>query len=116
MQILITGGRDFYDQEMVFKTLDEIHSKSSISLVIHGAAKGADSLANQWAVDRSVPVDACRPDWKRFGRAAGVIRNKTMLDKSPDLLVAFPGGRGTADMVQRARKVGLKILKAFSSQ
>ncbi len=115
MRVLITGGRDFLDQLLLFKTLDELHSKSPISLVIHGTAKGADSLAHHWAEERRVSVEACPPDWKRFGRAAGVIRNKAMLEKSPDLLVAFSGSRGTADMVRRARKAGLRVIKALTS-
>jgi hypothetical protein len=49
-------------------------------------------------------------DWNTHGRAAGPIRNQRMLDEvKPELVVAFPGGRGTADMVRRAREAGVNV-------
>ncbi|WP_218916547.1 SLOG family protein [Rubinisphaera brasiliensis] len=79
---------------------------------MHGDARGADRLAGEWAADRGVEVLACAANWKVHGRAAGPISNRRMLDESPDLLVAFPGGRGTADMVKAAKKAGVKIVLA----
>jgi len=110
MKVLVTGGRDFSDTILLFETLDEIHSKTTITQVIHGAASGADTLANTWALQKKVPVESCPADWARYGRAAGPVRNKEMLEAGPDLVVAFPGGKGTADMVKRARKAGLEVV------
>ena len=73
-------------------------------VVIHGGARGADDLARQWG-EISVGIEGVefRADWTAHGKAAGMIRNQRMLDEGrPDLVVAFPGGRGTADMVRRA--------------
>lgn len=112
MRILITGGRDFDDREMLFLALDRLHSELGFTLLIHGDAKGADRLAGEWATERTIEVLACPADWKRHGRAAGPIRNRQMLEHMPDLLVAFPGGRGTADMVSVATKAGLRVVYA----
>jgi hypothetical protein len=57
-----------------------------------------------------VPIDVYVAQWKKHGRAAGPIRNQRMLDKGkPDLVVAFPGGRGTADMIRRAERAGVPV-------
>ncbi len=67
-------------------------------------------MAREWAEARRVPVQTFRPDWKRFRRAAGPIRNKQMITEGkPDLVVAFPGGRGTANMVELARAAGVPV-------
>lgn len=102
MRVLVCGGRNYNDQERVFFELDELKP----TLIIHGGASGADYLAAQYAKYRGVGVVEYRADWARHGRAAGPIRNQQMIDLGrPDVVVAFPGGRGTADMIERARKV-----------
>jgi hypothetical protein len=111
MRVLVTGGRDYSDRATVFRELDKLHAELTICTLIHGAATGADSLADAWSKSRGVEVIACPADWSRHGRAAGPIRNKAMLtDHAPELLVAFPGGRGTANMISQARAAGLKII------
>jgi hypothetical protein len=112
MRILITGGRDFADRDMLYRVLDQLHAEHSFSVLIHGAAKGADRLAGEWAGARGVEVLALPADWKRHGRGAGLIQNRQMLEEKPDLLVAFPGGKGTADMVTVAKKAGLRTVFA----
>jgi len=83
-----------------------------VSVVIHGAAPGADTLAGRWAELRRVPVEAFPADWEKHGRAAGPIRNAPMLaEGKPDLVVAFPGGRGTANMCKQARAAGVKVVE-----
>jgi len=74
--------------------------------VVHGAARGADALADAWGYTMAVPVERVPADWKANGRAAGPIRNQKMLDEhKPTVVIAFPGGRGTADMVARSKKL-----------
>ena len=117
MRILITGGRDFDDEGLLSETLDRLHADSPFSCLIHGAAKGADRLAGQWAQANGVKEIACPADWKRYGRSAGAVTNKLMLeDHQPDLLVAFPGGKGTANMVKLAEKAGLRVVFADASR
>jgi len=111
MKVLVTGGRDFDDQNLVDTTLNRLHSESPIHCLIHGGAKGADQAAGDWARVNNVHKIECPSDWRRYGRAAGPIRNKSMLDNHrPDLLVAFPGGKGTAHMIGLARKARIKII------
>lgn len=109
MRVLVTGGREFDDLELLEMTLDTIHAAQGFAVLIHGAASGADSLAGEWAARNGIEVLACPADWKRYGRRAGPLRNRQMLDLSPDLLVAFPGGRGTADMIAAAKERGVPI-------
>lgn len=110
MRVLITGGRNYDDQKLLDETLDALHAANGVTTLIHGDASGADRLAQQWAQSRGVSVDPHPADWKKYGRAAGPMRNQKMLDNKPDQLVAFPGGKGTADMIARAKRAGLKVL------
>jgi hypothetical protein len=111
MRILVCGGRDYGDEIVLYAALDEIHGRRPVTRLIHGAARGADSLAAAWAKSRGVPTHAFPADWKRDGRAAGFLRNARMVrDGRPDLVVAFPGGKGTAHMVRLARDAGLPVL------
>lgn len=99
---------------MVFARLDAIHAETPITMVIHGGATGADTWADQWAKESGIEVDDYpihRDEWKRHGPAMGPIRNQMMItDARPELVVAFPGGRGTADMVRKAEKAGIGIV------
>jgi len=112
MRVLVTGGRDFDERNMLAQTLDRLHEQHGFTLLIHGAAKGADRLAGEWAKSRGIEILACPADWRRYGRGAGMQRNKEMLEQSPDLLVAFPGGKGTENMVKIAKKAGLTVVMA----
>lgn len=109
-KVLVCGGRDYPDKSNVFQTLDCYHKTSQIELLIHGDAPGADSIADEWAEFREVPCAAYPADWKKHGKAAGPIRNAQMLrEEKPDLVLAFPGGRGTANMISLAKKAGVPV-------
>lgn len=109
MRLLVCGGRAYSNRAAVFAALDRAHAKRPVSVVIHGGARGADSLAEDWAVCRHVEVMAFPADW-RLGKAAGPLRNEIMLkDGKPDAVIAFPGGRGTEHMVSLAREAGLPV-------
>ncbi len=73
-------------------------------------------LAGEWAQEQGIEVKARQADWKRFGRGAGPKRNRQMLEEKPDLVVAFPGGRGTAGMIRVATKAGLQVIMAEEMQ
>lgn len=78
--------------------------------IISGGASGVDSVAIDWAVVNWCPFEEFKADWKLHGRQAGPIRNQRMIDiGKPDLVVAFPGGNGTADMMRRARGANIKV-------
>lgn len=110
MRILVCGGRDYADLNTAHNFLDALNGVTAVSLVIDGGASGADRLGFEWAHCNGVPTQTYKADWQKHGRAAGPIRNQQMLDEGkPDLVVAFPGGRGTADMVRRARAAGVEV-------
>ena len=89
------------------------------TLVIHGAAAGADSLAGEWAEARGIPIREFPPDWTAFKnrRSVGPIRNAQMLAEGrPDLVVAFAGARGTAGMVRLAREAAVQVIEVPERQ
>lgn len=96
---------------MLREALDQAHRKHRFTKVIDGAAPGADALAHQWAIDRRIPTLRYRANWKLLGRAAGPIRNAQMLREGrPDLVIAFPGGSGTENMVTLAKQAGIEVI------
>lgn len=104
MTLLVCGGRSYANRGFLSAVLDGIHAAEPVTLLVHGAARGADTLAHEWAMKRGIACAAHPADWDTYGRAAGSLRNQEMLDvRHPDLVIAFPGGSGTADMVRRAR-------------
>lgn len=114
MRLLVCGGRDYRDGRTLFAALDAIHRKRGIAVIISGAASGADSLASAWAKARGIELVEFPADWTQ-GRSGGPQRNRRMMDEGrPEGVVAFPRdngeiGRGTADMMDRARKAGLPV-------
>lgn len=112
-RVLVCGGRGYADRDFLAEVLDRIHAVDPIEAIIHGNANGADSLAGWWADLRGVKNIPHPADWKKHGKAAGPIRNQEMIDISePTVVLAFPGGRGTADMIRRARKAGVPVISA----
>ena len=86
-RILICGDRDYKDWMQVRKYLDTI---SRTAIIIHGGAKGADSIAGNLATYLNMKVIKYPADWDKYGKAAGVLRNQQMLDEGhPDLVVYF---------------------------
>jgi hypothetical protein len=111
MRVLVCGGRDFMDRIWLFRALDELHHSRGVTVVISGCARGADLLGIEWAEASGMGVARFPADWDTHGRAAGPIRNQQMLDEGkPDLVVACPGGRGTADMVRRTKAAGIELI------
>lgn len=112
IRIIVCGGRSYTDFKRVCSVLDDVvtllHERPLY--VVHGAARGADSLAARWANMSGFDCITFPADWENDGRAAGPIRNQRMLEAGARCVVAFPGGRGTADMMRRGRKAGVPIL------
>ncbi len=110
MRVLICGGRDYCDRKTFFATVGDLVGSQDV--VIHGGAKGADHLAAEYCAYFKIAAMVFPADWSKHGKSAGPKRNQLMLDDGkPDLVVAFPGGRGTADMVRRAKKAGVKVVE-----
>lgn len=114
MRLLVCGGRAYADRAKVFAALDRVDGRRPVSVLIHGAARGADTLAAEWAAARGVAIEPYPADWKMLGLIAGPMRNMQMLiEGKPEGVVAFPGGRGTSDMVRRAEAAGVKVWRPY---
>lgn len=131
-QILITGGRDETDVELVERLLLDAADMlpnfvpGPITL-IHGACyrrmadgqidptRSVDQLANQFAERMGWRIDAhpvTREEWLRKGVQAFHDRNQAMVDLGPEICVVAPGGAGTADCARRAEAAGIQLLRA----
>lgn len=106
MRVIVTGGRDYDDRATAAKVLAAL-DPDTVTLV-HGDARGADRLVGgMWPGD----VESFPADWGVHGNAAGPIRNRSMLRAGADLVIAFPGGRGTEHMKYIAREAGVPVLE-----
>lgn len=111
MRLLVCGGRDFSNTEWAYSILDELHRKNNIDVIIEGDARGADRIAGYWAQRNRIDNLKFPADWNKYGKSAGSIRNTKMLKEGkPDLVLAFPGGRGTANMIGQAQRAGVPVL------
>lgn len=133
MRVLVCGGRNFEKRSLLFAALDKIEKeRGNITVVIHGDARGADRMAGEWAKSWGKRVlkfpahwqDLSHPD-RRVKQAngnvydanAGMRRNIKMVEEGkPDLVIAFPGGAGTANMVKLAEQVGLEVIKGLQGE
>jgi hypothetical protein len=112
LRILVCGGRDFNDALTLGSWLGGINKQRGIATLIEGGARGADWMARKFAEWQGIPVETYEADWTKHGRAAGPIRNRRMIEEGkPDLVVAFKGGKGTANMVEQARRCGIEVLE-----
>lgn len=108
MKTIIAGGRSYSLTDEDYAFVDEIHKESPITEVVSGGALGADLGGEFWASNNKVPVKKFTADWTRYGKGAGYIRNQHMADYA-DRLIVFPGGKGTADMMRKAKAKGIPI-------
>jgi len=131
MKVGVTGGRDFTNRVVIFGVLDDLHAISPISELVHGDARGVDTIARDWAHDRGVnetpfPADwqnldapgaviKCHPGGQPYNALAGFTRNQAMVDYGIEVLVAFPGNRGTRDMRRRATAADVLIIPISTS-
>ena len=127
MRVLVCGGRDFTDYPFFRDKMEEIALARFARMdadeygnflykvtIISGGAKGADSLAADWAAVNWSGYEEYRADWNKHGKAAGPIRNQKMLDEGkPDLVIAFLGGNGTNDMINRAKKADIEVIEVL---
>ena len=114
MKVIVAGGRDFKDYELLKCTLDNFQQEyGNITEVISGTALGVDKLGEQYANENNIPIKRFVPDWKGLGKKAGHVRNRQMGDYAKEhngMLVAFwdKQSKGTKGMIDYATKIGLK--------
>jgi YspA, cpYpsA-related SLOG family len=113
MRVLVGGGRYYDNVHAVYHELIGFHWRTPITVIIHGGLSGAGAIAEAWARRSRVAVVRYPPNWECLGKKAEKVRNDFMLaDSRPDFVIAFPGGRNTADLVAKASAVGLPVLHA----
>lgn len=110
MRVLVCGGRNYSDREAIFSALHDLAEEHGWLTIIEGGASGADSLAREWARLHYHGLVTMPADWREYGISAGPMRNEQMIiSGKPDLVLAFQGGRGTADMIRRAKKHNIPL-------
>lgn len=107
----VTGGRDFEDEPFVHKVLTAAWRKFRFKELVHGSASGVDTFADNWCKKNGVKAIPYPADWDEHDLAAGRIRNAEMWNQERfELLIAFPGNRGTSHMTNLCRTVGIRRL------
>ncbi len=110
MKVIIAGSRDFTDYSLLCSFADQVLSGCGETEIVSGGARGADSMGERYARDRGYGLKVFPAEWKKWGRAAGPIRNGQMADYA-DVLIAFWDGQstGTRDMIRKAEEKGLRV-------
>ena len=113
MRVLVCGGRDGQDVDYVEKTLSRLlQTRGPWERLIHGDARGVDRMAGKWARDHGVLDWDFRPEWHRVEAGDGLSRNQRMIETgAPDLVIAFPGGAGTENMVDLAKAANIEVIE-----
>lgn len=108
MKVGVVGSRSFKDYELLKQTLDSFPFE--ITQIISGGASGADTLAEWYAFEKKIPLKVFRPDWKKFGKRAGFLRNSDIVNNSTHI-IGFHNGtsRGTMDTIQKAKDLGIPV-------
>jgi hypothetical protein len=131
MRVCVCGGRDYSDRHLLYSVLDDLDLNEVIDVIIEGEASGADKMSRQWAQSRGVPWHPFPAAWddidrpgavvrrtrsgKLYDAAAGNRRNREMLFIGrPDVVLAFPGGTGTLDMMTQTLESGVELRKIWS--
>ena len=111
MKIAIVGSRGFDDYEILKKTIINEFEIEKITGIVSGGALGADLLAEKFAIEFSIQVLVFKPDWKRYGKGAGKIRNKKIIENC-DYVLAFWDGisKGTHGSILIAKELGKPCL------
>lgn len=110
MKLIVAGGRDYRMTVVDYSILEGICNSLQVSVVITGGARGVDTSAHQWAKLRGYRTHEVLADWDQYGKSAGAIRNGRMAELG-DMLLAYPGGRGTDHMVHIAWTKGLQVIE-----
>jgi hypothetical protein len=109
-KVALTGGLDFNDHQLVWDTLDRVHTKHPDMVLLHGGSpRGTEFIASRWADHRKVPQIAFKPDWTAHGKAAPFRRNDALLDVLPIGVLHFPGSGIQDNLRDKARKIGIPV-------
>lgn len=109
-KILIAGSREYDNYEEAEAVLNEFFSDTEEAVILSGACRGADKIGERYAEEHGFEVKRYPADWKRYGRAAGPIRNEEMV-RDADVIICFWNGksRGSRSLIEYAEKLGKKV-------
>jgi len=110
MKIAIVGSRTFYDQPLLRESVSKELDISEIDLIVSGGAKGADSLAEKFADENNISKQIFYPEWSKYGKGAGYIRNKLIIE-NVDIVFAFWDGKskGTKHSINLAKELNKQL-------
>lgn len=110
MRVIVCGTRDWHHRQVIQDRLARLPAEDD-TIVVHGAARGADRIAEQEAQKLGLLVEAHPADWDRWGKRAGFVRNDYMASLGADLCIAFWDGRsaGTKMMIDLAHQYGIPV-------
>lgn len=110
MRLLVCGGRDVHDRRKVWDEIERFTKRGVPDIVITGDCRGVDRWARDWAKTNCVPLMVFYADWEFQGKRAGPFRNGRMIiEGRPTHVLALWGGKGTANLVARAREHGVPV-------
>ena len=108
MRTVIAGSRSCTDLKVLLQALETCPWTPSV--VLCGLAAGADTLGKLWARQQRIPVEFFVPEWKRYGKAAGMLRNVAMAERAEALIALWDGrSPGTKNMIELATAKGLRV-------
>lgn len=110
MKLIIAGGRDFSDYDLLTREVETLIVGESHVEIVSGGAKGADRLGEFFAIDHDLPIKRFPADWDRYGKAAGFKRNSEMADYADHCICFWDGkSKGTGHMINLANNKGLVV-------
>ena len=111
MKLAVVGSRTFNDYDLLKSKLDEIHKRKPITVIVSGGAKGADSLAERWARENRIELLIFLPDWDKYGKKAGYLRNEDIVKNSDAVVAAWNGeSKGTEHSINLAKEYNKSCL------
>lgn len=116
MRVVVCGSRDFRSPAQVWREMELLHVELKITELMQGGCPtGVDKFARDWAATRPHEIKrwVCKAEWKKYGPPAGPIRNGRMVLWGPDLVIAFPGGDGTKNMIEQAEAACIPVRRVL---
>lgn len=109
MIVAIVGSREFTDYARFCAFVDGLELQ--IDGIVSGGARGTDTLAERYALERNIPITVHVAEWDKHGKAAGMMRNQKIVDDA-DEMIAFVNKHsiGTFDSIRRATKKGIPVV------
>lgn len=103
IKLIIAGGRDFTNYELLKEKIKENYEIDKIQIV-SGHAQGADKLGEKFATEHNIPLITFPADWNSHGKKAGMVRNEKMANYADEAILFWDGySSGTSNMIHTMR-------------